>query len=147
MKEIEYKIYGLKDPLDNMIKYIGLSKNVESRYKQHFYSKNSDKSDWIDELKKIDLRPELIILDTITTCDRNNALNKEKQYIKEYKDKIYNKHGVESNIEKWTTLSIDTDVKPMLEKIMIKMMVEDGKRYTYSQIIKKLGSDYLDGKE
>lgn len=77
MKEIEYKIYGLKDPLDNKIKHIGLSKNVKSIYKKLFYCDNIE---WIDELKKLDLRPELVILDTINTCDRNNALNRLKKY-------------------------------------------------------------------
>jgi predicted GIY-YIG superfamily endonuclease len=95
----EYKVYGLKDPMDNVIKYIGVSTNVESRYKQHFYKSDlSGKSKWIERLKENNLRPELIILDTIKTDDRSVALNLEQKYIIEYKDRLYNKLGL-SNVD------------------------------------------------
>ena len=86
----EYKIYGLKDPTDNIIKYIGVTRNIESRYKQHYYNESSfttnEKWNWIKNLKENNLRPELIIFETIITDDRNVALNKEKLYILLYKD-------------------------------------------------------------
>jgi predicted GIY-YIG superfamily endonuclease len=74
----EYKIYGLKDPTDKTIKYVGVTKNIETRYKQHIYTKPQD---WILSLKESNLRPEVVILETIITDDRNVALNKEKEYI------------------------------------------------------------------
>jgi len=89
LKKVKYSVYGLKDPIDMKIKYVGVTKNITSRYKQHLYSiKICDKTKWIEELKKSNLRPELVILETIFTNDRNAALNKEKKYITKYKDDL-----------------------------------------------------------
>jgi len=144
MEEIEYKIYGLKDPTDGIIKYVGVSKNVESRYKQHFYpSNNNDKTDWIDKLKLNDLRPELIILETILTSDRNTALNKEKEFIVKYKDNVYNRqNNIHEEGTKWITLSLDSELKPKLDKLMVELMVIKEKKQTYSEIVNELIVSY-----
>lgn len=145
---MEYTIYGLKDPQDNLIKYVGVSKNIDVRYKSHLYTKdNGGKNNWIDELKKVHLRPELIILHTLETDDRTVALNKEKEYIKLYKDTILNidgttnTRGVQKN--KYTTISIDTELRPKLEKVMISL----GKKMTYNEIINYLVEYFLDEDE
>lgn len=114
---IEYKIYGLKDPIDNIIKYVGVSKNIESRYKQHLYSKIGKKSEWITELNRLDLRPEIIILDIITTSDRNVALNKEKEYIIKYKNTSYNICNTEDNKKNHTLISVNNITKKQLDDI------------------------------
>ena len=62
-----YYIYGLKCPIDNCIKYIGMSVCPVTRRKQHMQNINpeSEKGLWISELKKNSLVPEIIILDEI----------------------------------------------------------------------------------
>ena len=58
-------IYGLQDPRDNIIKYVGKSKNPDKRYKNHLYHikhENTKKSRWIKKLLKLNLKPILVIL-------------------------------------------------------------------------------------
>lgn len=137
---IEYKIYGLKDPQDNIIKYVGVSKNVQSRYKQHLYSKKGEKSNWIKSLLELDLRPELVILDTIITNDRNVALNKEKEYIKEYKDTLYNITFTQ-DMNGGVIIEISNEVKDELDFIK-----KDNKYTKYDDIITMLIINYYKNK-
>ena len=132
---IEYTIYGLKDPVDNIIKYVGVSKNVESRYKQHFYIKhNETKFEWISKLKETGLRPELIKLEVIKTSDRNEALNLEREYIKRYKDTLYNLTGfVDKEPKVNTHISITEELKTELDAV--KKVIGN---YSYDKIILQL---------
>jgi hypothetical protein len=84
-------IYGLVDPINNEIKYIGKSNNVETRLKSHLYHsyKNENKTykeRWICNLKKLNLKPNLIILKE--TNDKEYEYW-EMYYIKFYKDLGY----------------------------------------------------------
>jgi excinuclease UvrABC nuclease subunit len=143
---VEYTIYGLKDPTDNIIKYVGVSKNVESRYKQHFYVKhNETKFQWISKLKEVGLRPELIKLEVIKTSDRNEALNLEREYIKKYKDTIYNLTGFEDKKEtepkNHTIISITEEIKAELDTL--KKVIGN---YSYDVIITQLIIEYWKNK-
>jgi len=65
-------IYGLIDPRDNEVKYIGKTFRLERRFKDHLNGKgNTLKTAWIKKLKKSNLIPELFILDetNIKNCD------------------------------------------------------------------------------
>lgn len=46
---------------------------------------------------------------------------------------------MENKETKWTTLSVDRELKILLDEVMIKI----GKKLTYNQIIKELADDYL----
>jgi predicted GIY-YIG superfamily endonuclease len=141
---MEYIIYGLKDPQNNLIRYVGISKNIDARYKSHLYTKdNNGKNEWIEDLKKISLRPELVILHTLETNDRNVALNKEKEYIKLYENTILNIAGTKKEKgkqkNKYTTISVDTEIRSRLEKVMAKL----ARRMTYNEIINHLVEEFL----
>lgn len=82
-----FTIYGLVDPRDNIIKYVGKTINIESRYRQHLYSKDKD---WLNDLKKNGLKPDLIKLDEIETEDRKEVQALETEYIIKYKDNVSN---------------------------------------------------------
>ncbi|MEO6306078.1 MAG: GIY-YIG nuclease family protein [Bacteroidia bacterium] len=59
-------IYGLIDPRDNNIKYIGKSNNLKDRLKQHLNEKgNTIKLNWIKHIKKLDLKIEIVELDEV----------------------------------------------------------------------------------
>ncbi len=95
-----YHIYGLVDPTDKKIKYIGCSTNVEDRYRQHIYNSkysNDDKYEWINGLRKQNLYPETIILDTISTNDRKMAINMESKWIEKYKNDLFNMNQTNSS--------------------------------------------------
>lgn len=70
MEEKKYKIYGLVDPRDGQVRYIGQSINPAKRYKNHVslgsYGSPS-KDDWIRNLLDQGCKPDLIIIDGCDT--------------------------------------------------------------------------------
>ena len=80
-------IYALCCPLSGEIRYIGKSNNPKGRFTKH-KSKNSkdnnlDKKEWIKNLLSNNLLPVLKILEEVSIEEWKN---KEKFYIKEYKN-------------------------------------------------------------
>lgn len=70
MKEYEAFIYCLIDPRTNQIRYIGKAKNPSDRYRNHINSsrdKNTHKRNWINNMRKEGVRPELLILDSVSS--------------------------------------------------------------------------------
>jgi hypothetical protein len=63
-EKIKY-IYGLKDPRNQEIKYIGSSYSPSKRLQEHIYDtkrEKTKKSNWIKKLLLLDLKPEIEIL-------------------------------------------------------------------------------------
>ncbi len=62
-------IYALIDPRDNQIKYVGKTKNTKRRLYEHLCEikskRNNKKVNWLKCLNKLDLLPELFILDEV----------------------------------------------------------------------------------
>jgi hypothetical protein len=93
-KEPKYVVYGLYDPRDGQLRYIGqTSIGVDARYAQHILgaqrtgSHGKRKNDWIKELLGLKLTPELKILREVeNVLDLNRA---EMFEIKYYRDFIY----------------------------------------------------------
>lgn len=78
-------IYALSDPRNNQVRYIGKANNPEDRYKNHFNSardKNTHKRNWINNVRKDGLRPELIIIDEVP---KSEWVYWEKFYISLFK--------------------------------------------------------------
>ena len=58
-------IYGLRDPRNNLLRYVGRASSVRLRFIQHLYSKsctNKRLKLWLQELEGLGLRPKLEIL-------------------------------------------------------------------------------------
>lgn len=86
---MSYCIYLLKDPFIENKGYIGYTKNHLLRYKGHIKDKtNSKKVKWINELKEQNSLPLMIILEKEIE-NIEDALNKEIEYIKKYKENGY----------------------------------------------------------
>lgn len=65
-------IYGLLDPITNQIRYVGKSKNIKARMKDHLFDKrpkNAHKVNWVSKLQNMNLNPECIILDVTSEKD------------------------------------------------------------------------------
>ena len=63
-------IYGLIDPTTKQLRYIGKTNNIKQRFKNHLNScrdKNTHKRNWINYLKKNNLKPEIEIIDIVDT--------------------------------------------------------------------------------
>ena len=66
----EVYIYALIDPRSSEIRYIGKANNPYKRYKNHYNSardKNTHKRNWINSVKKDGFKPELLILDKVSS--------------------------------------------------------------------------------
>jgi len=60
-------IYGLKDPRDGLIYYVGKTINPRGRFKNHLDGDcNANKTAWIQDLAIRGLKPEMLILATAT---------------------------------------------------------------------------------
>jgi hypothetical protein len=65
--KVDYAIYGLTDPRDAFIRYIGISNNVYRRFREHVqhpYSP-SHKDTWIHGLLEQGMLPGLVILEIV----------------------------------------------------------------------------------
>lgn len=72
-------IYALIDPRDNQVRYIGKTKNVEKRLKEHLNrSTITKKGSWIKSLKEQNLKPSIQIIDTTSNID---WITKEQYWI------------------------------------------------------------------
>ena len=73
-------IYGLKDPRDGLIHYIGKSNTPKFRLENHLADKESNKFkvQWVETLLSDDLLPELVVLEEVS---RRDWAEKEKQWI------------------------------------------------------------------
>lgn len=79
-------IYGLKDPRDGLIYYVGKSNHPERRKREHLEdaTTNAARVGWLNDLKAACLEPELVILERV---DRNDWQRAEVYWIaKGYED-------------------------------------------------------------
>lgn len=85
-------IYTLSDPDTNEVRYVGKTINTKRRYKQHLYDKRqtSHKHSWITSLKKIGLKPIMIIIEE---CSSDNWEEREIYWISKYNNLTNNKLG------------------------------------------------------
>jgi len=94
--EIEYiperpiSIYALICRIENEIKYIGASYDVERRFRSHLNNKcpNKKMKVWMDKLKERDLMPICQVLEIITS--RIDASQRELFYIEKHRETIVN---------------------------------------------------------
>ena len=81
---MEILIYGLVDPRNNQIRYVGKTKQTLSkRLSQHLWEGNKSnphKFNWITQLRNENLKPIIIELEK---CDENNWVEREKFHIQE----------------------------------------------------------------
>lgn len=80
--EDKISIYGLINPIDNTLFYIGQTKSIKRRINEHikcYRSKNPYKDGVIKKIKKNGLLPELIIIDIASNITSANKL--EIEYI------------------------------------------------------------------
>lgn len=75
-------IYGLVDPRDNEIKYIGRTKDPDYRLDTHIRMVDAGKMKtmWILELKAFGLDPSMMILETVDRKDESAAEKRWVQY-------------------------------------------------------------------
>lgn len=86
----EYKIYKLVDPIDESIRYVGLTFNsLKQRLKSHRNEKSkSHKTNWINHLKGLGQSPYIELIETVS--DYNEACEREIFWIDKLKKEGHN---------------------------------------------------------
>ena len=78
-------VYGLRDPRDGKIKYVGQTRNPEARYSGHVAIPTgrglNAKEQWIKELRDVGAKPELVILERPAIGEATNRA--ERKWIRE----------------------------------------------------------------
>lgn len=85
----KFYVYALICPIDNIIRYVGATKNPESRYKNHLKdSVNPRKREWINLLIKNGQLPVMKIL--FSSLLFEECASKEQVFIAENRSTIFN---------------------------------------------------------
>jgi predicted GIY-YIG superfamily endonuclease len=75
---MNWHIYVLLDPLSNLVRYVGKTKNVKNRLVKHMcpskLKASNHKNNWIKNLLKNKLKPNLLIIETCSSEDEVNEL-------------------------------------------------------------------------
>ena len=85
----KFVVYGIVDPLNGQLRYVGKTNNFKNRKVKHLQSgKNNQKNptsctNWINSLRKKELKPEFIIIDEFSSNEE--TLEMEIFYIAYYK--------------------------------------------------------------
>jgi predicted GIY-YIG superfamily endonuclease len=83
-----YNVYTLTCPIDNTVKYIGITtSDLKTRLLSHLCSNEGsyNKLIWIESCKINNLRPKIEVLDTIITNNKSNAYALEFYWIQQFK--------------------------------------------------------------
>ena len=83
-----FRVYALLDPRDNTIRYVGCTaKQLAHRLTDHLSSTGKAKRfRWIKELRALNLRPEIHLLEEVTVARRLDAHAVEQRWVKKLKD-------------------------------------------------------------
>lgn len=82
---MKYYVYGLVCPIEERVKYVGMSNEPEKRLLAHKSNPQGNNVKWIDELKKQSKSPSLYIIEEVDNIDK--ALERERHWIKFYAEK------------------------------------------------------------
>lgn len=96
-----YYVYSLSHPENYNVAYIGITDNLLTRYRMHISESgctNEVLSAWIDYLLSCAMFPIMDVLDT--TEDKQAAIEKEKEIIKEFSS-----NGILLNIKEYQSFN------------------------------------------
>jgi hypothetical protein len=81
-RERTYAIYALIDPRDNLVHYVGISVDAETRFYGHMHdvTGNFEERRWIKGLKKNGLSPILQVLEVINGENAHAIACEQEQY-------------------------------------------------------------------
>lgn len=75
-------IYGLYDPRNGLLRYIGKTNNLKVRHSAHSTEKGENhKHNWVKALSRLGLRPELRVLETIENSNDEDWQERERLWI------------------------------------------------------------------
>lgn len=76
-------IYGLYDPRNGLLRYVGKTNNIRIRHSAHTRENGECyKHNWVKSLISVGLRPEIKVLETIVNSDDKDWQERERWWIK-----------------------------------------------------------------
>lgn len=97
-------IYGLIDPTTHLVMYVGMTRDVSRRYREHCRGKGKDTGAWVQSLT---VPPALVILETAYVYDAvpaRAACACETKWIKRHLRTVLNKKLRENGPKAWDQL-------------------------------------------
>lgn len=90
MQTLKHVVYGLVCPNDNIIRYVGKTRDLEIRVGQHLYKKegSKEKYSWITQLRANKQRFIVVVL--FQTDNAFDAKIAEWEHINKNKDTVFN---------------------------------------------------------
>lgn len=124
-------IYGLVDPRDDIVRYVGQSVSPYARCGQHIsnakstlgYAKKNKRDLWIEELLSLHLRPQLRILEEVEPVMADLA---ERRWIGKYWNTGIMKNAGYETAESSVLLRLDYDLTTDLYKIIQHLKLPEG---------------------
>ncbi len=80
-----YYIYGLCDPRDGQLRYVGQTVNLHQRLMGHMSdakTRQNSRTRWLRELESLQLKPISITIETIETADHAEVNSRERYWIR-----------------------------------------------------------------
>jgi excisionase family DNA binding protein len=149
MEEKLFSVYKLTDPLTRLVRYVGISCNVEERYNAHlnYDPCNVTKREWIEGLKAIDLAPILDIVET--GLQFKEAKERELYWIRHYLEQGMPLVNISGVTKPWTggvrgrrpkpePLTLETEDKLLLAKEVAILL-----NLSYDQTVMKLKAEEI----
>tara|TARA_R110002050_G_scaffold57833_2_gene130055 strand:+ start:6835 stop:7443 length:609 start_codon:yes stop_codon:yes gene_type:complete len=136
---MEIKIYGLYDPRDSKIRYIGRTKSLLKRRLSQHLSKarhsynNSHKENWIRFLLKNGITPKIKLLTTLETSWEDSH-EFEKVLIEKYWKKHKLVNGVDAGPGTLLKNTSEGNEKIRIEKIKEHFNIEENKKNFYNTV-------------
>jgi hypothetical protein len=139
-------IYGLRCPIEGVVRYVGQAVNPQARFKAHVMNPSTDRvSDWIRPLRASGRTPELVILETANT---DSASDRELFWIRHFHalhgDLVLNHDGVKTDsprggFREGAGRKPDGD-KALDSALIVKCLSEDKARWLAGAGEKSLGA-------
>lgn len=137
-------IYTLSDPRDNSVRYVGVTTDVINRYHHHMVTTvrgNPEKEAWIQELRRLEMKPIMTVIETINHEDDASPRQRERYWIHFYQSqgaKLYNKN---KRLEFMPPIIFANEI-PTLEKENAQLRAENARlRSIIDQIAQLTGTD------
>ena len=106
MKDTQY-VYALVDPATHIVRYVGRTRGLQARYRNHCLGNTNSTRAWVMSLPE---KPVLVLLDTVTGCETSNhpqraANDCETKWIKRFRRTILNTLLRDNSPKAWDALT------------------------------------------